>query len=67
MPDYDAQEGSALRRLLVCLGAIALFITLIVIGLSATGTAHLLPMQARAASSPAANWDFARPARIPHT
>jgi len=62
LPDFDAHEGSALRRLLVCLGAIALFITLIVIGLSATGTAHLLPMQARAASSPAANWDFARPA-----
>jgi len=62
LPDFDAHEGSALRRLLVCLGAIALFITLSIIGLSATGVAHLVPMDARAASFATANWDFARPA-----
>lgn len=61
MPDFDAHEGSGLRRLIVCVGAVALFITLIALGLSASGVAEVLPLRANAASISSSNWQFARP------
>lgn len=61
MPLYDGHEGSALRRLLICVGGIGVFLALVAIALSSTGAANLLPMRAEAASGDA-DWSFARPA-----
>jgi hypothetical protein len=61
LPEFDVHEGSGLRRLLICLGGLTLFVTLIVVGLSASGTAEF-PMHARASSTFPSSWDFARPA-----
>lgn len=62
MPDFDARETSSFRRLLVCLGGLAFFTTLIVLGISASGTADVFPTHARASSAPPGTWDFAHPA-----
>ncbi len=62
MPEFDSREGSALRRFIVCLGAAAVCLTLGVVGLSATGVAHLLPLNAEAAQKFEADWTFAEPA-----
>lgn len=61
MPVFDPQEGSALRRLVICFGAVGVFVTLVAIALSSTGVANLLPMRAEAAANDA-DWSFARPA-----
>ncbi|MGE0598625.1 MAG: hypothetical protein AB7J35_02205 [Dehalococcoidia bacterium] len=62
MPDFDVHESSGFRRLLLSLGALLLFGLLIAVGLSASGTADIFPMHAKASAWPPGTWDFAEPA-----
>ena len=62
MPDFYQPEGSALRRLIVCLGVVAVLVTLGAISASAAGFADVLPGRADAATRFTADWEFARPA-----
>ncbi len=57
MPEFEAQEGSALRRLIVGLGAIAVIGTIAALAISSTGLLTLFPMNAEAASLVVADWD----------
>ena len=60
MPDFNQQEGSALRRLVVCLGVVAVLLAAGAITASAAGLGVL--GRAEAAQRFTADWEFARPA-----
>lgn len=62
MPDFETRGSSGFRRLLLSLGALTLFAFLVMLGLSASGTAHIFPLHARASAWPPSTWDFAQPA-----
>ena len=57
MPEFEAQGGSPLRRVIVFFGAIAVIGTLAALAITSTGFANLLPTHAEAAPSIAADWD----------
>jgi hypothetical protein len=61
LPDFYQQEGSALRRLAVCLGVVAVLVALGAISASAAGI-DVLPGRAEAATRFTADWEFAGPA-----
>lgn len=60
MPDFNPQEGSALRRLIVCLGVVAVLLALGAMTASAAGIGSF--GRAKAAQKFTADWNFARPA-----